>query len=192
MNYLAHAYLSFRQPSLLAGNMISDFVRGKKKFDYPLAIQKGISLHRAIDSFTDDHAATREMKQVFKSNYGLYSGAFADIVYDHFLANDANQFKDQSLLDFSSWVYHTLEPFLPTCPESFQQLFPYMKMHNWLYNYRLREGIARSFNGLVRRAKYMDEGDTAFVLFEEHYDLLSECYKDFFPELEKFSRQYIQ
>ena len=33
MNYLAHAYLSFNKPDILAGNIISDFVKGKKKFD---------------------------------------------------------------------------------------------------------------------------------------------------------------
>ncbi|MFY7899136.1 MAG: ACP phosphodiesterase, partial [Chitinophagaceae bacterium] len=32
MNFLAHAYLSFQQPSLLIGNMISDFVKGKKQY----------------------------------------------------------------------------------------------------------------------------------------------------------------
>jgi acyl carrier protein phosphodiesterase len=35
MNYLAHAYLSFNDPEILVGNMISDFVKGKKKFDSP-------------------------------------------------------------------------------------------------------------------------------------------------------------
>lgn len=30
MNYLAHAYLSFDEPEILVGNMISDFVKGKK------------------------------------------------------------------------------------------------------------------------------------------------------------------
>jgi acyl carrier protein phosphodiesterase len=39
MNYLAHAYLSFNDPEILVGNMISDFVKGKKKFDFPLRIQ---------------------------------------------------------------------------------------------------------------------------------------------------------
>ena len=33
MNYLAHAYLSFNDPEILVGNMISDFVKGKKKAD---------------------------------------------------------------------------------------------------------------------------------------------------------------
>ncbi|KAF0239868.1 MAG: hypothetical protein FD183_1294 [Chitinophagaceae bacterium] len=50
MNYLAHAYLSFNEPSILLGNMISDYVKGKKQYDYPLLIQKGIHLHRAIDT----------------------------------------------------------------------------------------------------------------------------------------------
>ena len=30
MNYLAHAYLSFGYSELLVGNLISDFVKGKK------------------------------------------------------------------------------------------------------------------------------------------------------------------
>ena len=88
MNYLAHAYLSFNKPDILAGNMISDYIKGKKQFDYPLPVQKGIKLHRAIDNFTDTHAATQELKSFFRPQYRLYSGAFADVVYDHFLAND--------------------------------------------------------------------------------------------------------
>ncbi len=51
MNYLAHAYLSFHDPEVLVGNMISDFVKGKKQYDYPDGIQKGIRLHRIIDLF---------------------------------------------------------------------------------------------------------------------------------------------
>jgi acyl carrier protein phosphodiesterase len=55
VNYLAHAYLSFDDPEVLTGNMISDFVKGKKKYGYPPRILAGIDLHRAIDEFTDDH-----------------------------------------------------------------------------------------------------------------------------------------
>ncbi|HCT24230.1 MAG TPA: DUF479 domain-containing protein, partial [Chitinophagaceae bacterium] len=88
MNYLAHAYLSFGKPELLIGNMISDFVKGKKQYDYPAAIQRGIRLHRAIDTFTDTHNSTKIIKQLFKSAVGPYAPAFADVVYDYYLAND--------------------------------------------------------------------------------------------------------
>ncbi|HEY8657933.1 MAG TPA: hypothetical protein VIL78_02790, partial [Hanamia sp.] len=86
MNYLAHAFLSFNNADILTGNMISDFVKGKAKFDYPGEIQKGIHLHRLIDSFTDSHEVTARAKKFFRPQYRLYSGAFVDIVYDHFLA----------------------------------------------------------------------------------------------------------
>src|SRR5215471_10788786 len=101
MNYLAHAYLSFQQPAILVGNMISDFVKGKKKFDFDDEIQKGIHLHRLIDEFTDEHAVTKEAKQVFKPYVGLYAGAFIDVAYDHFLANDENEFSKDSLWLFA-------------------------------------------------------------------------------------------
>jgi len=74
--------------------MISDFVKGKQKLDYPLAIQQGITLHRAIDSFTDSHAVTRQAKSFFKEAYGLYAGPLVDVVYDHFLANDPLRFPE--------------------------------------------------------------------------------------------------
>ena len=117
MNYLAHAWLSFKQPEILVGNIISDFVKGKKRFDFNGAVQRGIMLHRSIDNFTDEHAATKEAKQYFKPAVGLYAGAFVDIVYDHFLALDTNEFTDESLMQFSGFVYDTLsqhESILPS------------------------------------------------------------------------------
>lgn len=72
--------------------MISDFVKGKKKLEYPQAIQKGIALHRAIDTFTDTHDITRQAKVFFKPVYGLYAGALIDVIYDHYLANDPLRF----------------------------------------------------------------------------------------------------
>src|SRR5262245_44062659 len=107
MNYLAHAYLSFNDPEVLVGNLINDFVKGKKRFDYPKGIQRGIALHRAIDNFTDQHDATREAKAIFRPAYRLYSGAFVDVVYDHFLAIDENEFSERSLFEFSVKVYET-------------------------------------------------------------------------------------
>ena len=97
MNYLAHAYLSFGNSNILVGNMISDYVKGKTQFDYPPEIQAGIKLHRAIDDFTDTHEATKNVKEIFKKDYRLYAGAFADVVYDYFLANDKNEFADEKI-----------------------------------------------------------------------------------------------
>ncbi len=125
MNYLAHAYLSFDEPEILVGNMISDFVKGNKKFDYSPGIQKGILLHRAIDQFTDDHPATKAAKLYFKPAYRLYAGAFVDVVYDHFLANDINEFYSADVLgNFANQVYYNLQSNFFHLPERFQKLLP--------------------------------------------------------------------
>lgn len=188
MNYLAHAYLSFGHPEILLGNMISDYVKGKKQFDYPLAVQKGIRLHRAIDQFTDAHEATQQLKQFFRPQYRLYAGAFCDVVYDHFLANDNNAFPDAaSLLSFSNNTYELLEPQAALFPAPFGRMFPHMKTQDWLYHYRFREGIQKSFGGLVRRAAYLTESDIAYELFLREYSAMQSCYEAFFPEIKNFA-----
>lgn len=189
MNYLAHAYLSFNQPQILVGNMISDYVKGKKKFDYTEQIQKGITLHRAIDEFTDSHPATIKAKQFFRPAYRLYAGAFIDVVYDHFLALDTNQFPlENDLKEFSQSVYNILQNNFNFLPERFKAMLPYMKQQEWLYNYRFIHGLEKSFGGLVHRAKYLHESAIAFSIFNQHHDELKNCYEDFFPELKKFAR----
>ncbi|HEU4573938.1 MAG TPA: ACP phosphodiesterase [Chitinophagaceae bacterium] len=189
MNYLAHAYLSFGIPGIVVGNLISDFVKGKKKFDYPVRIQQGISLHRAIDTFTDEHEVTKLAKEIFRPAYRLYSGAFVDVVFDHFLAIDNHEFTQDSLLSFSQSVYTILDNHQTWLPHNFSLLFPYMKSQNWLYNYRNIQGTKNSFGGVVRRAAYLAESETAGRLFEQHYEELGTLYQQFFPSLKIFARQ---
>jgi acyl carrier protein phosphodiesterase len=192
MNYLAHAYLSFNEPGILTGNMISDFVKGKKKFDFPLGIQRGIALHRAIDEFTDFHPVTQQAKSYFKKEYRLYSGAFVDVVYDHFLANDKKEFIDEKELDsFCQSTYTELKNNSIGLPERFLQMLPFMQQQNWLFHYSYKEGIEKSFGGLAKRAVYLSESAIAYSIFNNHYNQLEECYQLFFPELKLFSAQYL-
>jgi acyl carrier protein phosphodiesterase len=188
MNYLAHAYLSFNNTDLLVGNMISDYIKGKKQFDYPAAIQKGIKLHRAIDDFTDNHPATFEIKKLFKPAYRLYAGAFTDVVYDYFLANDTNQFTTvEKLKIFTQNTYKLLQAQSEHFPEKFAKMFPYMQQQDWLYNYRFNEGMQKSFGGLARRAKYIEETDTAYQIFLENKTDIQHWYEIFMPDVKFFT-----
>ena len=200
MNYLAHAYLSFEITDITVGNMISDFVKGKQKLDYPIAIQHGITLHRAIDSFTDTHAITREAKSFFKEVYGLYAGPLVDVVYDHFLANDPLRFPEtgnedpavSSLKVFTQKTYEELSTRQALLPERFGRFFHYMRAQDWLFNYRYKQGIFNAFAGLARRAAYMGSSDQAGLLFEKYYSGLEACYTDFFPALQDFALRTLQ
>jgi acyl carrier protein phosphodiesterase len=226
MNYLAHAYLSFEITDITVGNMISDFVKGKQKLDYPIAIQQGIMLHRFIDSFTDSHAVTRQAKSFFKEAYGLYAGPLVDVVYDHFLANDPLRFPETGekgpaagdgvggagqgargpgggaigdeetggtgLKAFAQKTYERLSTRQALMPERFGRFFHYMRAQDWLFNYRYKQGIFNSFEGLARRAAYMGSSEQAGQLFEKHYSGLEACYTDFFPALQDFALRTLE
>lgn len=186
VNYLAHAYLSFGDPEVLTGNMISDFVKGRKKFAYDARILGGINLHRAIDEFTDDHPVNKTVANIFRPAYRLYSGAFVDVVYDHFLALELAALP-QSFEDYTVSVYDTLEKYKHMFPPVFNNIFPYMKQHNWLFNYQYSWGIEKSLAGLVHRAAYLSESKTAFDLFNKRYDEIKAAYQVFFPSLRTFA-----
>lgn len=189
MNYLGHAYLSFNSPQILVGNMISDFVKGSDQFMFNGNIQKGIALHRQIDAFTDSHAATKKAMEIFRPHYRLYSAPIMDVLFDHFLATDKNFFDDNSLKEFSQNIYRQLENNSSQLPNRFLYAFTYMKTEDWLYNYKYGEGMRRSLHGLVRRASFIKESDTAYKLFLEHHDYLNKCYQEFFPDVKQFAKQ---
>ena len=187
MNYLAHAYLSFKHEEILVGNMISDFVKGKKQFDYPPVIQKGIKLHRSIDRFTDDHEGTKQANQFFKPAVRLYAGAFTDVVYDHFLASDPVHWEATPLKAYSEWTYEVLTKHYDLLPSRLQQMLPYMRSQDWLFNYQFRWGAEKSFNGVVRRAAYLNNSVAAFEAFEKHYDDLQQLSQSFIADVKKFA-----
>lgn len=193
MNYLAHAYCSFRHPEWMVGNMISDFVKGRKQYDYTAGVQQGIRLHRLIDTFTDNHEATKQAKEIFRPHYRLYSGAFIDVAYDYFLANDPSCFEhEESLMDFSQYTYDVLLSHYDVLPEKYQLMYQRMKVQNWLFNYRQHWGIEKSFGGVVYRSKYLSDSQTAYALFLEHQSALQQCYHAFAPDLWKMLEAWQQ
>lgn len=190
MNFLAHAVLSFEDDDILTGNMISDFVKGKSKFTYPLSVQNGITLHRMIDEFTDNHPATQEAKSFFRPSYRLYSGPIMDIIYDHFLANDPKEFNNgHSLNTFAKKTYRCLDRKKDLLPVVFATVFQFMKSENWLAGYRMVTAIQKSLDGLARRATYLHSAAGAYKLFLENYTALQYCYEHFFPEVKEYARQ---
>jgi acyl carrier protein phosphodiesterase len=163
-------------------------VKGSVILDsFPEGIKKGIQLHRKIDAFADQHPSSLKAKNLFRPDYRLYAGAFVDSLYDHFLANDPHFFPaEKSLFDFSQKVYTDLDGLREWLPEKFQQMLPYMVSSNWLYNYRTLKGMKNSFDGLVRRAKYLESSDKAYEILVSHYYELNQYYFDFIDDVNRY------
>jgi acyl carrier protein phosphodiesterase len=186
MNFLAHAYLSFGDPEILIGNMIADMVKGRQIELYPERVQQGIHVHRQIDRFTDIHPVNTEAVNLFRDSAKKYAGVFLDVSYDHFLALDSLNEPSVGWKNFATDCYNTIARYEGLVPPHFSTLFRYMKREDWLYNYRKRSLIKRSFRRLKQRASYLDRSAPVFADFEHHYAELQQSYNAFFPELKEY------
>lgn len=192
MNFLAHAYLSFGRDNLLLGNLVADFIRGKQIDDLPEEVRVGVNLHRAIDAFTDSHAVNKEVKLIFRQIAGRYDSSFLDISYDYFLASDPTREPQDGWLSFSQSCYYVVDKHLDELPNTFQRLYAYMKKENWLYSYREKAFIQKSFERFTRRTKFLLDDTDVFSVFENEQKTLREAYDSFFPDLEDFVKSEIQ
>lgn len=189
MNFLAHAYLSFGDPEILIGNMIADLVKGRQVELYPERVQLGIRIHRHIDRFTDVHPVNTEAAELFRESAKKYAGVFLDVSYDHFLALDTANEPEEGWKNFARECYNIISQYKGLFPPHFSTMFMYMKREDWLYNYRNKSLIKRSFRRLKQRAVYLDNNAPVFAAFEEHYDELGKCYNLFFPQLKAYVQE---
>ena len=190
MNFLAHSYLSFSEGQLV-GNMIADFVKNRDVARLPESIQKGIKLHRAIDTFTDAHPLIHEAKAPFRPLVRLYSGAFVDVAFDYFLANDTTENSQCEWQEHSQRVYAVLRRYEEFLPEVFKKVLDKMQQDDWLYNYRNEWGIEYSFRNVVNKAQFLDKTINVFPAFLANKDFLREKYEIFFPEIKSFAQDFV-
>ena len=190
MNFLAHSYLSFSEEQLV-GNMIADFVKNRDVARLPESIQKGIKLHRAIDTFTDAHPLIHEAKAPFRPLVRLYSGAFVDVAFDYFLANDTTENSQREWQEHSQRVYAVLRRYEEFLPEVFKKVLDKMQQDDWLYNYRNEWGIEYSFRNVVNKAQFLDKTTNVFPAFLANKDFLREKYEIFFPEIKSFAQDFV-
>lgn len=182
MNYLAHSFLTFSDGQIV-GQFLEDYIKNNERFSLPKEFQKGIKLHREIDTFTDSHPAIHEAKKIFSPLVRLYSGAFVDVAMDYFLANDVSIKSPEKWKKHSQHVYKVLNENKNSFPENFHRMLFHMQKDDWLYNYRHDWGIEFSMKNVLRKAKYLDENIPVFETFLENKKELQKCYDVFFPEL---------
>ncbi len=182
MNFLAHSFLTFNDGQIV-GQFLEDFIRNKERFNFPKHIQDGITLHRAIDTFTDAHPAIHEAKKVFSPLVRLYAGAFVDVSMDYFLATDFKLHSLNGWKKHSLNVYRVLNENLHYFPETFKRMLTKMEQDDWLFNYREDWGIKFSIQNVLNKAKYLEKDIPVFEAFLDNKNILQNCYNEFFPDL---------
>lgn len=189
MNFLAHIYLSGENDLIKIGNFMADGIRGKQFEHFPHEVQKGILLHRFIDTYTDSHETFRKSTKRLHEKYHHYAGVIVDIFYDHFLAKNWSKYSDEKLEDFVSRFYNSLHNNYSILTEKTQGLMPYMIERNWLLSYRSVEGIHNILTQMDRRSKNTSKMQFASEELKEFYTEFETEFTSFFEEIQLQSKQ---
>ena len=189
MNFLAHIYLSGDNQLIQIGNFMADGIRGKDYETYSSDIQKGIMLHRAIDTFTDAHPVFRQSTKKLHERYHHYSGVIVDIFYDHFLAKNWQQYSDTPLEDYTAAFYKALEENYDSLSERARRILPTMLRENWLTSYATIEGISHILEQMDRRSGNKSGMKDSVDELLEFYEVFEIEFKQFFEEIQNHARE---
>lgn len=191
MNYLAHLYLSGDHHEVMIGNFIADHLRGSEVRQYPEMIRRGVLLHRAIDSFTDNHPVVMQSKERVRPAFRKYAPVAVDVFYDHFLARQWNSFHSHPLDQYAGQCYDLFRLHREILPARTRHMLGYMEPQNWLYNYAQMDGIRKAMTGLSRRARFDSGMEHAHHVLELHYRGLEEDFNLFFPDLRMHAAEFL-
>lgn len=186
MNYLAHLFLAGTDPEMILGNFIADHVKGSDVLKYSHTIRKGISMHRAIDTFTDQHPVVKESIARLRTDFRKYAGVIVDMYYDHYLSLHWDEYSNQELIDFTRSRYDILNTFLAIIPARSARLLYYMEKQNWLLSYGSFDGMQQAFNGMSRRTTFESKMELAVVNLKAGYPEFLQEFRQFFPDLQSY------
>lgn len=192
MNFLAHIYLSGDNDLIKIGNFMADGIRGKHFETFPMDVQKGIVLHRAIDTFTDAHLVFRQSTKKLHERYHHYAGVIVDVFYDHFLAKNWTTYSDENLEDYILFFYQSLDKNKAILTERTIGLMPYMIKQNWLSSYQTVEGIKQILTQMDSRTKNESKMRFATEELHEFYSEFEQEFTDFFADIRIHAQQKLE
>ncbi len=189
MNYLAHLFLAGTNPEFILGNFIADHVKGSDILKYSETVKKGISMHRAIDTYTDHHPVVKQSIARLRADFHKYAGVIVDMYYDHFLSANWDEYSPIDLPSFTKTRYDTLNIFQAILPMRSARLLFYMEKQNWLLSYSSFDGMQQAFNGMSRRTTFESKMELAVANLRTDYSEFEDEFREFFPELQLFVKE---
>jgi acyl carrier protein phosphodiesterase len=186
MNFLAHIYLSGDNEFIKIGNFMADGIRGKQFENFPEEIQKGILLHRAIDTFTDAHPVFRKSTKRLHERYHHYAGVIVDVFYDHFLAKNWSNYSDEDLEEYVSRFYQSMYTNHDLLSERAKGILPYMEKQNWLSSYQSIDGIHEILSRMDRRTDNNSNMRFASEELKEYYSEFEQEFSSFFEDIKAY------
>ena len=186
MNFLAHIFLSCEREELLIGNFLADYLNNKQVRQYPEAIQQGVRLHRAIDSYTDNHPEVLKGVRRLYEPHGKYASVIIDVFYDYLLSFNWRRYSDQPLPEFTQEVYQVLQDNMEIMPPGLKKHLPMMIADDWLRSYGSHNGLSVAFQRMKYRVSKPEYLDGVLESLVRHFEALDEEFNAFFPDVIEF------
>ena len=183
MNYLAHCYLSGSNEDLLIGNFMTDFMQKKEEANYSGVVLKGIELHRAIDTFTDLHPASLELRASLRKRHGKYASVVVDLIWDYLLSKHWTSFSDKPLESFNAWVYEIMSRRKDELPTRLNLRIEGMIKGDFLMAYASKQNMLKSLEWMDQRVNFKSAFPSAIEDLEENEEEYKQLFMKFFPEL---------
>jgi acyl carrier protein phosphodiesterase len=190
MNFLGHIFLSPSDDEILLGNFIADSVKGNPEKFYSGKIVEGIRFHRAIDEFTDHHPLVKQGAERFRQSQARYAPVVIDVIYDHILASNWNEFHAEEFSILTQSVYQRLEAQKAHFPVQVKHYFQHMKEQNWLFNYQFEWGILKALEGLDKRSINQTQMHLALDIYKESEAKFLAEFREFISDAQRMSNAY--
>lgn len=188
MNLLAHFYLAELTGTSAAGQLLGDMVKGRLDGREPPAIERGIRLHRAIDSFTDKHWVTTDLRRRFRPPLRRYGGILVDIGFDHCLARNWAGYSDAPLPDFARQVVTRARQEWPATAHAPAR--PPLELMQILVDYQRPAGLQRALDSVDLRLRHNSPLPEALPPLLDQYERLDAGFRTFFPQLCDYAQTF--
>ena len=183
LNYLAHMQLSCSDDYLIVGNFLADMLdlHGQEKL--PQAYQKGVALHRLIDTFTDQHSDVRAVNKLLHANHHKYAPVVSDVIFDFFLGKNWDLYDTRTLQPFCNMIYDVLTDHIHVAPSTTANIINRMIEDNFLLKYTSFEGLTFVFDKMSKRTRFESNFPKAIEDIQNFHDEINDRFNSFYPDI---------
>lgn len=192
MNLVTHQLLSFDNPDWQVGNHLGEIVKGKKYLDYPPGIQKGILLHRFIDSYSDSHPIVKNSTSKLHKNYSKFSPIIIDVYYDFLLIKNWELFSSEDFESFKTKCYQVLKDSEHLYPPKLLKFTQALIKYDWFEKYKTYEGLEITLTNMGSRTTFQNNMHMAVRDLYLNETSLEEDFLLFMPDIVRECKIFLE
>ena len=169
---------------------MTDFLSKSEESNYAGRILDGIHLHRKIDSYTDTHPNSRELRALLRKRHGKYASVVVDLIWDYFLSTHWDKYASESLEDFNKRIYEILIRRKADLPSKLNSKIENMVANDFLMAYANEQNMKASLQWMDKRAKFNSAFGEATKDIAENHQTIAKLFDSFFPDVLSYTKTY--